>query len=191
MRLLIEALTEAMTLRDVAQKHAPEELRGQERKVPPGYKMVFGRLVKVKQVKQWAKGATAKAAMLKASGKMRDALAANKDKIRARKVGFQEDVTAGSTAPGGRPLSEQLGAYLVEYKTKGWSTTPDKSGKVYKTTPPGKKGVWRTLNGKHVFFPQDGSGPIGGAPGRAGWTKRTGKYHEAGKAPASKSAKKK
>jgi hypothetical protein len=91
--------------------------------------------------------------------------------------------------PGGRPLSEQLGAYLVEYRTKGWSTVPDKSGKVYKTTPPGKKGVWRTLNGRHVFFPQDGSGPIGGAPGRAGWTKRTGKYHEAGQKPAQKTAK--
>jgi len=71
-----------------------------------------------------------------------------------------------------RPLSEQLAAFLGEARTKGWSNVSDKSKKVWKVTPPGKKGVWRTLkNGRHVFFPQDGSGPIGGHPGHAGWTK--------------------
>ena len=89
----------------------------------------------------------------------------------------------------GRPLSEQLGAFLGEYRTKGWSNVPDKSKKVWKVTPPGKKGVWRTLkNGRHVFFPQDGSGPIGGHPGHAGWAKGSGKFR-AGPKKGAKQAK--
>ena len=94
----------------------------------------------------------------------------------------------GAVASQGR-LSEQLGAFLAEYKTKGWSNVPDKSKKVWKVTPPGKKGVWRTLkNGRHVFFPQDGSGPIGGHPGHAGWAKGSGKFR-AGPKKGAKQAK--
>jgi hypothetical protein len=57
MRRLIEDLQEAMTMRDVAQKHAPEELAAQDGggKVPPGYKMVFGRLVKKRGMNKAAK----------------------------------------------------------------------------------------------------------------------------------------
>jgi hypothetical protein len=28
-------------------------------------------------------------------------------------------------------------------------------------TVQGKKGVWRTVRGRHIFFPEDGSAPIG------------------------------
>lgn len=87
---------------------------------------------------------------------------------------------------GGRRLSEALagivGGILAEYKTPGWSTTPSgKGGKVWNVKPPGKKGVWRTVGGKHVFYPQDGSGPWGGSPARPGWTKKSGKFRPTAK----------
>jgi hypothetical protein len=83
---------------------------------------------------------------------------------------------------GGRCLSEALAGILAEYKTPGWSTTPSgKGGKVWNVKPPGKKGVWRTVGGKHVFYPQDGSGPWGGSPARPGWTKKSGKFRKSAK----------
>jgi hypothetical protein len=89
-------------------------------------------------------------------------------------------------AYGGRRLSEALAGIvagcLAEYRTPGWSTTPSgKGGKVWNVKPPGKKGVWRTVGGKHVFYPQDGSGPWGGSPARPGWTKKSGKFRPTAK----------
>lgn len=34
----------------------------------------------------------------------------------------------------------------------------------WKVTPPGKVGKWRTVRGRKMFFPDDGSQPVGGNP---------------------------
>jgi hypothetical protein len=109
-------------------------------------------------------------------GKFHGAIKGRGNKQQMKLKGFE------SRAYAGRPLSEQLGAFLGEYRTKGWSNVPDKGGKVWKVTPPGKKGVWRTLkNGRRAFFPQDGSGPIGGSPKHAGWARGSGRFRAGAK----------
>jgi hypothetical protein len=93
------------------------------------------------------------------------------------KKGKQEGRTYG-----GQLLSEALAAVLAEYRTAGWSTEKtNKKGTTFKVTPPGKKGVWRTVGGKNVFFAKGEDEPWGGAPFRPGWTKRSGKFRPTAK----------
>jgi hypothetical protein len=46
---------------------------------------------------------------------------------------------------------------MEDLQEKTWKVGPDR----WKTDPPNKEGVWRSVQGNAVFFPKDGSEPVG------------------------------
>jgi hypothetical protein len=119
-------------------------------------------------------------------GKFRPAERGRGNKQQLKLKGFEARSHAG------RSLSEQLAGLLVEYRTPGWSTAPtNKKRTKWNVKPPGRKGAWRKLGGKNVFFADGEREPWGGAPFRPGWTRRTGKFRPTAKKGAVRPVKKK